>query len=243
MIRRAPVRLKEKGAPAAAVAAGVGPAPARERKDVATRHRENVLAGVGAFEFLMGVTLLLGAVYVGYVWFGWWLLGAVPLGFVGVALIVTGALNFARNAIDELRDSMVVVRLGRENAKLRTENEAVTAYALQLEARVEHLHGLLAQKVTIQDNNGVREMPKYDAVDGAIAEFIKTQIFDEKGRLVGIHPNRQVKRAFPFKQGTGTHNETAYQRCVRLSLIRRDEHGNYLYVGPDVLVDALAKLR
>lgn len=228
-------------------AAAAGPyadqIPKRERKDVATRHRENLLAGLGVFELLSGLTLIGGAGYVGYVYAGWWWLPAVLVAFVGSGLFITGLLNFLRNAIDELRDSVAFVRQARDNARLQRENAALLKYALELEERLRTVHQVLNQKVVIQDNQGARTIDKYEPVDAMIAKFLTEQIFDAAGRFVGVHPNGQIKRAFPFKQGTGGANDAAYERSVRLGLVRRDERGNYLYRGPKHLADALALLR
>ena len=96
--------------------------------------------------------------------------------------------------------------------------------------------------IRVSDRDGVREVPKVDTIDLHIRRWLTGKMFDETGRLAGVHPNMQIRSAVPFKESIRSEEEqAAYQRLAAAGLIGR--RGNdYVWTGPQLLSQTMERL-
>jgi hypothetical protein len=98
--------------------------------------------------------------------------------------------------------------------------------------------------ITVTERGGrARTVAKTDTGDLRIQQWLTSEIFDSAGRLVGVHPNGQIKRSFPFKENSGDEEAVAaWRRLAGAGLVGRNGV-NYMWLGPQTLPAALAKLK
>lgn len=221
-----------------------GPSAPVAMRNVEVVRRENSTAGMGAFMFLTGA-LVIGLC-------GWQMTVidqlviaialAIPM-FAGVGIAVTGALNFWRHSIDELNDWKRISEKDKQIRLMKQRINELVDYSKDLEHRLSEYAEAASATVKIVGRDGSATLPKWDALDAVIHRWLTDQIFNEAGRLVGVHrTNMQVARAMPFKLDQPGLSGQAYRRAAALGLVRKEEHG-YIYTGPLELSGALSRLQ
>jgi hypothetical protein len=219
--------------------------PPREAQPVTRMETRPTFEGrVGVGRLLVFVALGAVLVLASYLWVGLDKLPSLLLGGAFVVLMWTVDLYFATGlghkqseqqterlriraaladalAIDETRDQQLDI--------LRSEIQ-------RLEIRLDSM-----ETIRIHDRGKVQVVNKTDDLGIKLKNWIVRDIFDTGGQLSGVHPNGQLVRAMPFKQDSEDGGE-GYRRLLSVGLVARDTHGNYRWVGPRILPDALEKL-
>lgn len=97
----------------------------------------------------------------------------------------------------------------------------------------------LERHVTIVDRSGSRTVAFTDETDTAIRKWLRDSVFAGGSTPAGVHArNGQIAGAMPFKEGSD-----GFRRLKAAGLVDRNPTGNYIYVGPSNVLEALQKLQ
>lgn len=97
----------------------------------------------------------------------------------------------------------------------------------------------LERHITIVDRSGSRTVAFTDETDTAIRRWLREDVFASGSTPAGVHArNGQIAGAMPFKEGSD-----GFRRLKAAGLVDRNPTGNYIYVGPVNVLEALQKLQ
>lgn len=169
-----------------------------------------------------------------------WLCAAVWLAlFVGFyvadLLTVTGYFHKRlEQGTERLRIEAALAQNQTGDAAQQAQIDLLLGAVGDLQDRVDALE----RTFVVRDNTGSRTVTATDETDTAIRRWLRETVFGGGATPVGVHRKTgQLASAMPFKDGSD-----GFRRLQAAGLCARDGNGNYLYVGPANVLDALEKL-
>ncbi len=200
--------------------------------------------GLRLFLFVL-LSAIIGGI--AHLWVGLDRLSTLLVSMIFLWFMWMADLVFATGYIhkrSEQKTEQMRIRAAMMDAATINEAQDEVLQMLWAECKSLHLRIDTLETLKIHEQGKARTIHKADPLDLRIKSWITSEIFNGNGRLVGVHPNGQLKKAMPFKQdkpgAQDTEDGRGYTRLVSLGLIgRRDD--NYVWVGPQTLPDAMAR--
>ncbi len=150
-------------------------------------------------------------------------------------LTVTGLFHKAiEQRTERLRIEAALAQNQTGDAAQQAQIDTLLEAVGDLQDRVDALE----RTFVVHDAAGSRTVSATDETDTAIRRWLREVVFGGGSTPVGVYANGQIASAMPFKDGSD-----GFRRLQAAGLCSRNNNGNYVYVGPPNVVDALAKLQ